>query len=291
MDLVISPGITGETMLIRALFILSLTAPIGCGNFAANSGSVNSLASKQVALGALGDSISRGFDITALLQEDPSESWVTGDALPNSIVNDYRNAFSSLGESVNVNSYNFAVTGDTVLGQASTFAAKAQQLAALNPEVVTVEIGANDVCGGNLAAAGTAAIFQSKIVAALQPLLTSANPPKVIAILSIPNIFALTQNTTLSGNANCTAAWTQLCPNLAVGETVFRAQWNAANQALAQAAASLGSSVVYDGGAVAGATFSMADVSTVDCFHPSVSGQAKIASAVWLGLQGTVGNL
>ena len=233
-------------------------------------------------LGAMGDSISRGYDIQALAQEDLPDNWSTGTDLPNSLLNELNTTFQPTGSFSGVN---VAVVGDSVLGSNSTFAQQAAQLAAQTPQVVTVEIGANDVCQGNLATSGASTTFKNDVVTALQTLVNSPNPPKSIVVLSIPHIFNLTQIPALAANSVCPIAWNLLCPNLQVGQATFDAQWTEANLALQQAATMIGGPVIYDGGAVASTTFAAADVSSIDCFHPSVSGQEKIASAVWQVLE------
>jgi lysophospholipase L1-like esterase len=237
-------------------------------------------------LGALGDSISRGFDIADLDSEDVPENWSTGDSLPNSIINQARTLFMSHGWSVNSSSQNLAVVGDTVLGSGSTLQSGASQLAAVGAQVVTIEIGANDVCQGNLAAAGSSSQFENAVVSALRTMLNGPRPPAVIALASIPNIWNLTQIPSFSGSSYCQAAWELLCPNLSIGQSEFETQWAAANQALAAAAAQFPASVTYDNGAVANTQFTAADVSSLDCFHPSITGQEILASTVWGTVQG-----
>jgi lysophospholipase L1-like esterase len=257
-----------------------------CGNgFQAQKGSSQSMnvLNSTFTVGVLGDSISRGLDISTLGQEDVADNWATGSSLPSSLVNQFQNAFSSL--SVFVNGLNLAVSGDSVLGGGSKFANEASVMAASHPQVVVIEIGANDVCQGNLSSATAVSQFQTDVASALTTLTQASPAPQAVVVASIPHIFALTQISTLSNNQTCQLAWQVVCPNLQVGQTAFEAQWNSANQALQQAVTSVGGVVAYDGGAIANTAFTANDVSTVDCFHPSVSGQTKIADAIWAGFK------
>jgi lysophospholipase L1-like esterase len=260
------------------------TSLVGCGNgFQSDQGS-NQIAGTlpaQFAVGVLGDSISRGYDIQTLGQEDLNDNWATGASLPASLVNHFTTVFSGLN--VNVTGLNFAVTGDTVLGTSSQLASRANLMASSHAQVVSLEIGANDVCQGNLSSSAAIASFKAKITSVLTTLTSSANPPQAIVVVSIPHIFALTQIAALASNSSCPIAWSVACPNLQIGQTAFESQWNAANAALQAAATAAGGTVAYDGGVVAGTTFLATDVSSIDCFHPSVSGQTKIANAIWGG--------
>jgi lysophospholipase L1-like esterase len=268
--------------------LLISTLGAGCKGFQSSSPSSASVQGGgnpfggPFTMGVLGDSISRGFDILQLDKEDVPDNWATGSKLSDSHLNKFQNLFTQHGWDVQIVPYNLAVVGNTVLGSSSTLAANATQLAGDQPDYVSIEIGANDVCQGLLAPSGAAAAFQSKISSVLSTLLASAHPPKIIAVASIPHIWALTQIPSLASNSGCQAFWNNVCPNLSAGQTAFDAQWTAANQALQGAAAAAGGPVIYDGGVIAGAVFSAGDISNVDCFHPSVQGQSKLSEGIWM---------
>lgn len=240
---------------------------------------------QPVRLGALGDSITRAYNVQSFNVDAPLLSWSTGDSLSTSMANRIRLAQQALGKAANVVTGNGAVVGETVLGLGSTLLNQAAALAVSRPNVVTLEIGANDLCQGLLATSADQNQFRARIVQALQTLTLAAHPPAVISLASIPRVYSLTLIPQLAQNSFCGLAWSLVCPNLQVGPATFEAQWMAANQALSQAAAQVGGSVVYDGGAVANTTFTAADVSAVDCFHPSVAGQGKLSQAVWPTVQ------
>lgn len=230
-------------------------------------------------LGALGDSITRGMDIHALGLESPDESWSTGANLSSSIFN--RVQAMAVPEMI-VTAQNLAVSGQTVLGSSSQFSAKAQQLAMSSPDVVTVEIGANDVCQGFITDTARQNQMRDKMIAVLNTLVAgNGHTPRLIVVSSIPHIYALTQIPTFASSNVCQTAWTLMCPNLQIGQAQFEAQWAAANQALSDAATAVGGPVVFDGGAVANTVFTASDVSSLDCFHPSTQGQGKLAGVVW----------
>ena len=251
----------------------------------------NPFAVTPLKLGALGDSITRAFNINQFNVENPLFSFSTGDSLATSVINRLKIKMQQNGWPVNAASYNYAVSGETVLGANSTFAAQATVLATASPYMVTVAIGSNDLCQGFLTNAAAQMQFRDRVVTSLRALTLSANPPKVIFLGSIPRVSALTQIPELAAAPLCLQAWPLLCPNLQIGQAAFDAQWAAANQSLAQAAATLGATVIYDGGAVGGTVLTVADVSAVDCFHPSVNGQGKLAMAVWTTVQARINQL
>ncbi len=251
----------------------------------------NPFAITPLKLGALGDSISRAYNINQLNVENPLFNFSTGDSLANSVINRLRMKMQQNGWRVNSATYNYAVTAETVLGVDSSFAQQAAVLASAQPYMVTVEIGVNDLCQGFLTNAAAQTQFRDRIVTSLRALTLSTKPPAVISLASLPRVFSLTQIPALANNQICQFAWTLMCPNLQIGQAAFEAQWGAANQSLAQAAAALGPSVIYDGGAVGATAFTVNDISAVDCFHPSVNGQGKLAQAVWTTVQTKINQL
>lgn len=255
------------------------------------SGAVNPFATTPLKLAAVGDSITRGFNIESFNQESPQYSWSTGDVLNVSVINRLRDFQRARGWNVNVATYNASQPGDTVLDTGSTFLNQVQAITPAQPDVVTVEMGANDLCQGNLSTTAEVTQFRDRIVQVLRTLTQGTKPPKLISLVSIPRVSALTQIPGLANNQVCRIAWSLACPNLSIGLQAFDAQWAAANQALSQAATTLGATVVYDGGAAGATQFTMSDVSGVDCFHPSAAGQGKLAQAVWGSIQGKINQL
>jgi len=253
-----------------------------------NCGPNNPYCSTHFVFGTLGDSISRGFDIKTFGQEDTLDNWSSGLSLAGSQINLLGGLFSQQGWSVTAEVHNLAVTGQTVTGSNSQFLDDATQMASYNPDYVTLLIGSNDVCKGLVTDAVTQESFRAKVFQALSALANGTHPPKVIAVSSIPHIFNLSLIPALANSSTCPTAWNLLCPNMSIGQAAFDQQWTMANQAIADAAAAVGGPVIYDGGAVAATNFTADDVSTLDCFHPSATGQTKLANTVWQQVVGAV---
>jgi hypothetical protein len=105
-------------------------------------------------------------------------------------------------------------------------------------------------------------------------------------VSSIPNVYQLWQ--TLNGNASARSTWRTfgICQSMlsaanteATRQAVL-AREGEFNTALAAVCAAY-DRCRYDAGAVFGVPFTPADVSTVDYFHPSPAGQAKLAGVSW----------
>lgn len=241
-------------------------------------------------MGTLGDSISQAFDLSTILQSSPQYNFSSGAALSNSILNEFTTLFATNQWTATITGVDEAVVGDSWLASNTQMPAQVAALIAKNPNVVTIEFGANDICQGHLGTS-TSAQLQSTIEGVLRSLTTSANPPQIIEVMSVPNIWQLTQIPGLTSNPVCQESWAILCPNLQVGQATFQAQWQEMNQALAAAAAAVGGPVIYDGGAVANQSFTQSEVSAIDCFHPSATGQAALATAVWPQILGATQGL
>ena len=231
-------------------------------------------------MGALGDSLTRAYNIETLFEENTALSWSTGNVLTTSHFNKFGRLFTAAGWSVTREGYNYASTGDTLLGGDSTFTQRAIALAAKKPHYVTVLIGGNDLCQGYMGQANAKTAFKNKMVEALRALTQAATPPAVIAVATVPRVYNISQLPGLKNNPICQAAWQVVCPHFSAGQVPFEAQWLAMNQAIEAAAMEVGGPVVFDNYAVANAAIAESDVS-LDCFHPTANGQGNVADKVW----------
>jgi lysophospholipase L1-like esterase len=230
-------------------------------------------------IAALGDSITRAFDVNGsyFLRDAPKESWSTGtDTAVNSEYLRLRALNASLA------SENDAVTGakmTALAGQMSTALAD-------GADYVTVLMGANDVCTKTVAGMTPTATFRAQFEAALA--LTQGKNLRVF-VSSIPNVNRLYTLFSSSSSARFTWSLYGVCQDLlssratSADRAAVAAQVvadNAAMQAVCQSA-TYAATCAWDGGATYAVSFAKTDVSTVDYFHPSVAGQAKLAAAAW----------
>jgi hypothetical protein len=185
---------------------------------------------------------------------------------------------------------NRAVTGAKVF----SLPKEAEEAVGDKAEFVTIMIGANDACANPpTSQASFRSAFQESINA-----LRGWLPNARIYVASIPNLqylWGLFHN-----NPTATSTWEKYnfeCPGIMTEPTSENAAakarraatglaeqgYNATLKTLCAAAAKC----QYDNGLVFATKFAESEVSTVDFYHPSVSGQTSLAAAAWGQLQST----
>jgi hypothetical protein len=232
-------------------------------------------------MASTGDSITRAFDIDwwHLLQDDPQESWSTG--YDCSRVNSQYCRVLAANRRIQNNEHNDARTGARMAdldGQVKTAAGQ-------KVEYLTVEMGANDLCTSSVANMTPTATLRSQAQQALTDFF-AGDPRARVAMYSIPDIYQLY----LDGVNNSSAqnAWKNygICQSmLATSNTEAQRQQvvtqeTADNSAL-QVVCSQFANCHWDGLAVYNFKFPVADISTVDYFHPNYAGQNAAASVTW----------
>jgi lysophospholipase L1-like esterase len=257
--------------------LLALAAVLAAPAAASAAPTGNSLA-------ALGDSITRGFDTCAIAYTDcPANSWSTG---TNGAVQSWYTRLLATNPAIAGHDYNDAKTGAKMVdlqGQAST--AVSQQAS-----VVTILMGANDVCTSSVSTMTPTSVLGDQLRAALTTL-TTGDPAAQIYVASIPNVNHLWEifHTNLAADVVWSVA--RICQSLLAnprstatadvqGRQQVANQVTADNATIASVCAGF-ASCHYDGGAAYNVVFTTSDVTTRDYFHPSVSGQAKAAAAIW----------
>lgn len=257
------------TSLAAAAGSLTLLIPA-----AAASGSVplpNSMAST-------GDSMTRAFDVDSACtaQDCPQYSWSTG---YDSAVNSQYQRILAANPGIANHEYNDAVSG----AKMNLLDSQALAAASQGVQYLTVEMGANDVCASSTSNMTPTSTYQAEFQQALTDF-TKADPNAHISVASIPNVIELWQLE--HNNPNAVATWnvTHFCSNILLGTDGDRQaasrQLQADNQALATVCAQF-PQCRFDNDAVYNYQFSTADVSTVDYFHPSLTGQNDLASVTW----------
>jgi lysophospholipase L1-like esterase len=264
----------------RALVLLAaIMLLIGASSPSATAAGVypNSMAST-------GDSITRAFNTGSYAFTDaPSNSWSTG---TNSTVQSLYLRILAKNPSINGQNYNLAFSGAKMVdleGQAST-------AFWFQPEFITVLMGANDVCTSSEAAMTPVATFRSQFEAAMRTF-AQDTPNARIYVLSIPNIYNLWS--VLKGNYTARLVWdsADICQSMLANPTSTNQadvdrrervrQRNIDFNRQLQEVCALYPQCRFDGNAVFNTTFTASDVSTRDYFHPSIAGQAKLASVAW----------
>ena len=180
---------------------------------------------------------------------------------------------------------------DSVAGsKAANLLAQAQLAVTQKADYVTVQIGANDACTSTVAGMTPTATFEGQVAAALTHIATS-RPGTKIFVASIPNLKTLWAVS--KGKLAARLIWSaaKICPSMlanpsstSAADTARRdavqarvTEYNAALTRVCAATAGCTS----DGGAVAGYAFTSSLISTLDYFHPSYAGQAKLSELTW----------
>jgi lysophospholipase L1-like esterase len=231
-------------------------------------------------MASAGDSITRAFDLDGrhFLQDSPEESWASG---TDPAVNSHYVRLVAANPTIAGKVYNDARVGakmEALRGQLAM--AAAQQV-----DYLTILMGANDLCTTSVAAMTPTATFEAQFDQALAGFLGADRGAHVL-VSSIPDVFRLWDALHTNPLAQITWNLVHICPSmLSAGATDAErqqvvAQEQADNAALASVCRRY-DRCRFDGNAVFNVSFAAADVSSVDYFHPSLSGQKNLAAVTW----------
>lgn len=228
---------------------------------------------------AVGDSITRGFNVNSscLLRDCPQYAWSNG---TNTGVNSHYLRLRALSATT-TSALNYAKTGAKVADL------KAQLQSALKgkAQYVTVLIGANDACTSSPTTMTSTAAFRSSFESALSSYFTSPNAGNVF-VASIPNIKGLYD--VFKNNSTAKSTWRlyKICQSM-LGSTRTDAERQtvldrviAFNQVMAEVCG-IYPKCKFDGNQTFGTVFTSSDISTIDYFHPSAAGQKKLSEVTW----------
>lgn len=231
-------------------------------------------------IAAIGDSISQAADVCCFYGDHPGKSWSTGgDA--DSISSHYERILAG-NPGIGGNNFNDAVSG----AKMSDAAGQATQAVGKGAEYVTILMGGNDVCTPTIDSMTSVEDFRTQFQSAMSTLESGLPADAHIFVSSIPNIYRLWKIFHINPLAQLVWAAEQICQSMlspsnsaADRRTVLQREL-AFNGVLAEVCAQY-ANCLYDGGAGFGYQFATKDVSKLDYFHPSVSGQANLAQISW----------
>ncbi|KQM81186.1 GDSL-type esterase/lipase family protein [Agromyces sp. Leaf222] len=232
-------------------------------------------------IAALGDSISQAYDACGY-RACPTYSWSTGSVAS---VNSHASRIRAAGVPALVVSNN-----SVVAVKAAGLQAQAQLAVTKQAQYVTVQIGANDACTPTVATMTPVAAFEASVLAALTTI-NQGSPNTKVFVASIPNLKRMWELS--KGKAGARLIWAagRICQSMLVKPTStaaadvarrdqVQARANEFNAALARVCTPA-RNCSFDGNAVANYVFTASQVSTLDYFHPSIAGQAKLAEITW----------
>nr|WP_231126323.1 GDSL-type esterase/lipase family protein [Motilibacter aurantiacus] len=230
-------------------------------------------------MAVLGDSITRGFDSCAALQDCPEASWSTG-ASP--AVRSHASRIAAVAPGLTA--LNLGVTG----AASAALPAMAAAAVAARADYVEVLMGANDACRPTEAQMTPVAAFRANYQAALAQL--AANGTRVFAA-SIPDVEAVWRAAKDVPAARAVWATFRLCQSLLADplsteredrerRTRVRERVQDYNTAIQQACAAT-ANCRFDHRAVFKHKPTLAELSPIDFYHPSVEGQRLLSERTW----------
>jgi len=231
-------------------------------------------------MAAIGDSITRAYDVCCAYGDHPGQSWSTGSASYDGIASHYER-IKQLNPAMAGHASNDAVTGAKMAGAPT----QAGQAVGQGARYVTILLGANDLCTSSPSTMTSTDSFRASFSQAMTTLMAQ-DPDPYVFVSSIPNLYQLWQ--VLHTNSLARWAWANfhICQSM-LGATRTEAERQlvvsreqAFNQILADVCAQY-SRCRWDGGAVYRYEFTASQVSALDFFHPSLSGQAALARVTW----------
>jgi lysophospholipase L1-like esterase len=231
-------------------------------------------------MAAIGDSITRAANVCCYYGDHPGQSWSTGSTSYDGIASHYER-IRRVNPAISGRAYNDAVSG----AKMSAAPGQAAQAANQGARYVTILLGANDLCTSSPATMTPTDTFQAQFSQAMATLMAQDRKPYVL-VSSIPNIHQLWE--VLHGNSVARWVWAnfRICQSM-LGATRTAAERQQVvdrerefNQILAEICGAY-ARCRWDNKAVYNYQFSASQVSTLDYFHPSLSGQAAVARVTW----------
>ena len=256
-------------------------------------------------LGAIGDSYSQAWSVSPdYLYDHPQFSWVVGTD-ENDGVTSLLERFRALGGSPAV--ADAATSGkkmNDALRQANLVVAAAKKLAAGQTAYVTFELGTNDICASPDFVTDPA-VFATQLQSAVGALRAGLPAGSRILMLPVPDFPHFRDITQASAAARALLALPEnlnrcapyegtSSPSALVSANDYLFQYDADLKAAcddidANEGATGALYCTYNAALLADSDFTIDDLSTFDYFHPSLSGQAKMAEDAWrAGVWGSV---
>ena len=248
-------------------------------------------------LAAIGDSYSQGYSVSpAYLRDHIGFSWVIGSA-PNDGVFSLYERFKAIGGSpVIVDAAKSGKEMKDAPRQANLVVAAAKKLKDGQTAYVTFELGTNDLCADPNPKTDPAS-FERDLAAAIAILRAGLPAGSRILMLSVPDFphfhditqanSAALANLALPENSNrCPPYLGDNGPFSPAQADDYLSRYDAALEGACRDIAATDSPsgklyCTYNATLLADTDFLIADLSTVDYFHPSLSGQARMAADAW----------
>jgi lysophospholipase L1-like esterase len=246
-------------------------------------------------LAAIGDSYTQGYNVsTSALRDHPQYSWVVGTAKSDGVTS-LLERFKALGASPVV--VDAATSGRKMIDaqrQVDLVVAEAQNLQRGQTAYVTFMLGINDLCDDPKT---PLADFTTQARTAVETLRVNLPPGSRLLMVPVPDyrhFRAITQADPTAraalllykNSTRCAPFLGANSPTSIPDAEAILASYNAALKAIcdeenAMTGPQVNLHCTYNEDLLSDRDFVIRDLSTVDYFHPSLTGQAKMAAAAW----------
>ena len=233
-------------------------------------------------IAGIGDSITRATDVCCWYGDHPAQSWATGGGPFDGIRSHYER-IRAQNPGIQGRNYNDARAGARMRdaqGQAQTAVGQGAQY-------VTILMGANDVCTSSPSTMTSVSEFRAQFAATMSVLASGLSAGSHVFVSSIPNVYQLWQILRSDPAAQFVWSVAQICQsmlspaNSEQDRQAVLAREQAFNDVLAEVCSLYAAMCRFDDHAVFNYSFSRSQVSRLDYFHPSLAGQAALASVTW----------
>ena len=232
-------------------------------------------------MAAIGDSITQATDACCWYGDHPTNSWSIGPASWDGISSHYER-IRALNGAISGHAFNDSVSG----ARMSAASAQAARAVSQGAHYVTILMGGNDVCTSTPSTMTSVSAFRQQHQSALATLKAGLPGRARIFVASIPDVYQLWQIYHTDPAAQLVWTVAGICQSmLAVNRTEAERQdvrqRNIDFNTVLQEECARYSRCRFDGNAVFNVQFSRSQVSKLDYFHPSLTGQATLASVTW----------
>ena len=240
-------------------------------------------------VGAVGDSLTSGFDVGLEFGAFPEHSWVVGTADGDGVESHLERLLALGADPMVVNASRPGAPSAEGEDQARRIVERARRLPNGALAYVTFEMGANDICH---AVPTDPVTYEERIRAAVDVLRDGLPEGSTLLLLSVPDVPRLRElqadiPAALEVLRRYRICWSALGDD--ADTEAIREITRAYNHSIVAICDQLAGSPIdcrHDQGGLPeqslfGADFGPADLSPLDHFHPSLKGQARIAGVTW----------
>jgi lysophospholipase L1-like esterase len=232
-------------------------------------------------MAAIGDSITQAVDVASPLNGPwAAHNWATGRDPRDAVVSHYERIRSE-ERAISGAAFNLSVAGARMRDAPR----QARLAVARHVDYVTLLLGANDVCAPTLDSMTPVDSFRRSFNRAMETL-TGGLPDSTIYVVSIPNVYRLWD--VLHRSPAARAAWRTfgICQALLSEQRsererrLVQSRVESFNRSL-EGVCAAHPGCYFDHDVVYSYRFTAGDVSKIDFFHPSLSGQRQLARLTW----------